>query len=290
MDWKKIMKIILFPHISVLIILLPVSVFLLVYSLGTKEPDTIISYASYFISAYTLTIWCCRIPELIHFFKEIKDDNKYIKRWFSDTHLRVNVSLYGGFIWNIAYAVLQIGLGITHKTFWFFSLAAYYFSLAVMRFYLATYTKKYKPGECIEAELKKYRNCGIVLLLMNMALSLMIFFMVYWNRTFNHSEITTIALAAYTFSSLTMSIINVVKYQQYDSPVYSASKIIGLSAALVSMLTLESTMLNTFNYGSITDSTRRILLGASGVVLSVYIISTAIYMLASGNKKLKKIK
>ena len=66
------------------------------------------------------------------------------------------------------------------------------------------------------------------------------------NRTFHHHEITTIALAAYTFTSLTFAIINTVKYRKYHSPVYSASKAISLASACVSLLTLESTMLTTF--------------------------------------------
>lgn len=289
MNWKKLLNMILFPHFIILIILLPVSIASLVYSFCFQVKYEILAYASYVISAYTLTIWCCRIPDIIRIIKKLKENNKYIKRWFNDIHLRVNVSLYGGFIWNIAYALLQIGLGFTHKSFWFFSLATYYLLLAIMRFFLAKHTSKFKPGECMKNELKKYRNCGIVFFLMNVALSFMIFFMVYWNRTFNHSEITTIALAAYTFTSLTMAVINVIKYRKYDSPVYSASKIIGLAAACVSMLTLESTMLNTFNDGTMTDDVRQILLGVSGAVLSVFVISTAIYMINQSTKRLKKL-
>ena len=100
-------------------------------------------------------------------------------------------------------------------------------------------------------ELKKYRACGIVLLIMNLALTLIIFFMVHENRTFHHHEITTIALAAYTFTSLTIAIINTVKYRRYNSPVYSAAKAISLASATVSLLTLESSMLTTFNSGAL---------------------------------------
>ena len=122
---------------------------------------------------------------------------------------------------------------------------------------------------------------------MNLALALIIFFMVYWNRTFNHHEITTIALAAYTFTSLTIAIINTVKYRKYNSPVYSASKAISLASATVSVLTLESTMLTTFNNGTMDLTTRRIMLGASGGVISVFIIAMAIYMIVHGTKKIK---
>jgi hypothetical protein len=138
-------------------------------------------------------------------------------------------------------------------------------------------------------ELRKYRACGIVFLVMNLALALMIFFMVYWNRTFHHHEITTIAMAAYTFTSLTLAIINTVKYRKYNSPVYSASKAISLASACVSMLTLESTMLTTFGEGTVDLAGRRLFLGLSGGAISVLIIAMAVYMIVQGTKKIKLI-
>ena len=136
-------------------------------------------------------------------------------------------------------------------------------------------------------ELTKYRACGIVFLLMNLALALIVFFMVYWNRTFEHHMITAIALAAYTFTSMTVAIINFVKYRRYNSPVFSAAKAISLAAALVSMLTLESTMLTTFSDGTMTAVEQKWMLGATGGAISVLIIATAIYMIVVGTKKLK---
>lgn len=212
-----------------------------------------------------------------------------VKTLRSDVHLRMNVSLYGTLIWNTAYAVFQLGLGFWHHTFWFYSLAGYYLSLAVMRFFLVRYTRKNKPGERMREELKKYRACGIIFLIMNLALALIIFFMVYWDRTFIHHEITTIAMAAYTFGALTMAIINVIRYRKYNSPVYSASKAISLAAACVSMLTLESTMLTTFGDGTMDLTTRRIMLAASGAAISAFVIAMAIYMIAQGTKMIKQL-
>ena len=197
------------------------------------------------------------------------------------------MSLYGTLLCNTAYALLQLGMGFRHHTFWFYSLAGYYTSLAVMRFFLVRHTRRHKPGEKMLEELIRYRACGIVFLVMNLTLALMIFFMVYWNRTFHHHEITTIALASYTFTSLTLAIINSVKYRKYNSPVYSASKAISLASACVSMLTLESTMLTTFGNGTMSLTGRRILLGISGSVISVFIIAMAVYMIVQANKKIK---
>lgn len=290
MDWKKLGKALLFPHIAIMIILVPIATVFLVYSMVFLGTESVAAIISYVLSAYTLTVWCFKIPYLIKFFKTFKNENKYARIWQDDTRLRVNVSLYGTLIYNTAYALLQLGMGFWHHTFWFYSLAGYYISLAVMRFFLVRHTSKHKPGEKMLDELIKYRACGIVFLIMNLALALMIFFMVYWNRTFYHHKITTITLAAYTFTSLTLAIINTVKYRKYNSPVYSASKAISLASACVSMLTLESTMLTTFGDGTMSLTGRRILLGISGGVISVFIIAMAIYMIVNGTKKIKLLR
>ena len=290
MNWKKLCKRILFPHFAIVIFLLPISTVFLVYTMVLFGTESAVSVVSYVPAAYTLLIWCLRIPFLIRFFKSFKNENKYARLWKDDARLRMNVSLFGSLFFNTAYAVLQLGMGFWHHTFWFYSLSGYYLSLAVMRFFLVRYTSKHKPGERMVDELKKYRACGVVFLVMNLALALMIFFMVYWNRTFIHHEITTIALAAYTFTSLTIAIINTVKYRKYNSPVYSASKAISLASACVSMLTLESTMLTAFGDGTMSLTNRRMFLGVSGVIISVIIIAMAVYMIVQANKRIKLLK
>ena len=290
MDPKKLGKALLFPHIAIMILLVPIATALLVFSMvciGTESPIAIVSYV---IAAYTLTVWCFKIPYLIRFFKTFKEENKYARRWQEDTRLRVNVSLYGSLAWCALYGLFQLWLGFYHHTFWFYSLGAYYICLGLMRFLLARHSSKYAPGEKMQTELIKYRACGWVFLLMNLALTLIIFFMVYFNRTFRHHMITAIAMAAYTFTALTTAIINVIKYRRYNSPVFSASKIISLTAALVSMLTLESTMLTTFGDGTMTATDQKWMLGATGGAISVLIVATAIYMIVVGTKKLKELK
>ena len=290
MDWKKLGKALLFPHIAIMIILVPISAVLLVGSMVFVGTESVIAYISYVLAAYTLTVWCFKIPDLIRFFKTFKNENRYARRWQDDTRLRVNVSLFGSLSWNAMYGIFQIWLGFYHHTFWFYSLGAYYICLAIMRFFLVRHTAKYAPGEKMQTELVKYRACGIVFLVMNLALALIIFFMVYWNRTFEHHMITAIAMAAYTFTALTAAIVNVIKYRKYNSPVYSASKAISLAAALVSMLTLESTMLTTFGDGTMTAIEQKLMLGATGGAISVLIVATAIYMIVVGTKKLKELK
>ena len=287
MDWKKLGKALLFPHVAVMAVLTPLATVFLIASmlfLGSESP---IAIASYVLAAYTLTVWCCRIPRLIRFFKDLKDRNRYIQKWQSDPRLRVKVSLYGSLLWNTAYALFQLWLGIYHQTFWFASLGVYYLCLAVMRFFLASHTRKYAPGERMRAELARYRACGWVFLVMNLALALIVFFMVYWNRTFTHHMITAITMAAYTFTSFTAAIVNMVRYKKYHSPVFSASKAISFAAACVSMLTLTSTMLTTFSDGSMDALTQKWMLGGVGAAVSGVVLAMAVYMIVQSTRRLK---
>ena len=56
------------------------------------------------------------------------------------------------------------------------------------------------------------------------------------------------------------------------------------------MLTLESTMLTTFNDGSMDLLTRRLFLAISGGAISVFVIAMAIYMIVQSSKQIKEIK
>ncbi|MBE6694218.1 MAG: hypothetical protein E7589_05600 [Ruminococcaceae bacterium] len=291
MDIKRICRALLFPHIAILIILLPVATALLVYSMVFIGTESVIAIISYVLAAYTLAVWCARIPKMIKFFSKFKNENKYAKMWLKDTQLRMKMTLFGTLLWNLAYAIMQLGLGFYHSSFWFVSLSVYYISLALMRLFLVRFTGKHLPGEDMKGELLRYRACGWIFLVMTMALSLMVFFMVYWGRTFIHHMITTIAMAAFTFTSFTFAIINVVRYRKYNSPVYSAAKAISFASACVSMLTLESTMLTTFGAtGEMTALEQRIMLGASGGAISAFIIAMAVYMIVKSTKKLKLLR
>ena len=290
MDWKKLGKALLFPHMAIMIVLVPVAAALLAVSMALIGTDSAFAYISYVLAAYTLTVWCCRIPSLIRFIKTVKNEDPYVRMWLEDTRLRVYVSLFGSLAWNALYGLFQMWLGIVHRTFWFGSLGVYYICLAIMRYFLVSHTRRYAPGERMRAELVKYRACGWVFLVMNLALSLIVFFMLYWGRTFEHHMITAIAMAAYTFTTFTVAIVSMVKYRRYNSPVFSAAKAISFAAACVSMLTLTSTLLTTFDDGTMDPFTRRMMLGSVGVAVILVVIGMALGMIARGTRKLKKLK
>ncbi len=282
----KILKALIFPHLAVMILLVPIATSLLIYSFVYLNGEGIISYLSFALSAYTLTTLCAQTPNIIRFIENFKQENRLVHRFITDPALRVKTSLYSSLIINTAYAIFQIGLGFYHSSFWFYSLAVYYILLAVMRFFLLRDVRVSKAGEDMISELKRYRFCGIILMLMNIALVGIVFFIAWQNRGFEHHFITTIAMAAFTFFTLIVAIVNAVKYRKYKSPLYSASKAINLVAAAVSMITLETAMLSAFGEEG-QENFRLIMTSTTGAAVCIFILAMAIYMVVGSTKKLK---
>ncbi len=288
-SWKKLGKRLLYPHLAVIICLLPISISFLILSLIYLTSTSILAILSYVLAFYILVVVCLRIPRIVAYFKRVKNENKFLKHWFEDVHFRMNLSLYGSLIWNIAFAIFQLVLGFYHNSMWFYAMFGYYTVLGLMRFFLIKHTGIYKANEQVEFETKKYILCGWLLLLINLTLTIIVVLIVVNYKTFGYGMITTISLAAYTFVTFTFAIINKVKYKKYNSMVYSAAKTISFIAACVSMLTLETTMIATFG-GQDGGNLGQILIPITGFIVLGAVIAFAITMIIKGIKKLNSIK
>lgn len=285
----NLLKKILFPKKIVIWILFPLAMTFMIFSMFYFGSNHIISYISYALSFYSLLIVCLRIPEIIKYFKFNLNKNRVVRKYVEDVNFRINVSLFASLMINIIYSIFQFCLGIYHRSFWYISMSIYYVLLSLMRLFLVDHTRKKKPGDDLLLEYKKYNLCGWIMLLMNSAVTAIIFFIIHFERTFYHHQITTIALAAYTFFTFGLSIYNFIKFRKYKSPVYSAAKSLNLVAGCVSMMTLTTTMLTTFGAQEIIEF-KKILLTLVGVVVSLFILSVAIQIIIFTNKRLKAIK
>lgn len=284
----KVLKKILYPHIAIVFILFPIAIAIMFYAMFAMG-DSLITYCSYALAFYSLLILCLRIPDIVKIIKKIKNENKIIVKLRSDTQLRINIFLYCSLVWNIIYASFQLFLGFYNKSFWFFTMAGYYYILAMMRFYLGNHTIKYKPGENQLLEYKKYSFFGWMLLIMNLFVFIMLVFMISFNKVSKHHEIITISMAAYTFTTFTMAIVNYIKYRKYNSPVYSAIKTITLACACVSMISLTNTMLYTFGT-DVGEEFNNIMLSVLGFCVLTFIIFISILIIIKSHKELKELK
>ncbi|MBQ8027408.1 MAG: hypothetical protein IJ261_04755 [Clostridia bacterium] len=287
--FKRIIKLLFFPHIAVVCLLIPVAAGSLVYTFAFSDQQGAIAYASYAISAYTLTIICTKAPEILKKLKRIKEQNKFLKRYTSDAQYRIKLSLYGTFAVNIFYALLQLGSGIYYHSVWNYALAGYYALLAVMRFFLLKETVRIQLGKDMFFEYLHYRLTAVFLLIMNIALAVMVFYITTQNKGFERSPIITIAMAAYSFWAIIMAFVNIKKFSRHTSPITAAAKVISLVAALVSMLSLETSMLSAFGENN-DESFRLIITASTGAAVCASVLTLAVYMIVSSTKEIRKLK
>ena len=260
-----------------------------------------VEYLSYLASAYALIVTITGLPRMRAYIKSVKKrffdlsavkrikETKYGGKYFDDIRFRAKVSLYCRLLINVLYIAVKMFSGIYYRSVWFAALAIYYILLAVMRFMLIRREKRYAERSEIEIELRRYRACGITLLIMNEALAGIVIFMVYQNHGFDYPGLLIYAMAMYSFYAVISAVVNLVKFRKHGSPVLSASKTITLIAAMVSMLSLETAMLSRFGSND-TPQFRAIMTGATGGGVCTIVICMAIYMIVKANKNLKKLK
>lgn len=286
-----ILKKIFSPHIALLLILNIASVVLMCYVFINGLDASVLAYVTYVISAYTLTADVINFIPIIKKLKQFKEDNKYLKKYFSDGDLRAKISLYISFFINIAFAVFNFLVGYLNKSHWYGAVGIYYFVLSAIRFLLlrnsGRATQKLSK-ERKEYELKVYRGIGVMMFLVNIAMSGMAVQMIWQNQSNAHSEIMTIATAAFTFYSLTMAIINLQKYRKTETPIFSAAKMLNFACALMAMFTMQSAMIASFDENN--DNFRQIMNTITGSVVLLLVFGLAIYMIRRGNKLLKETK
>ena len=288
-------KIFFLPPILTLLISIP-AYGLVIYALTSENVNPVIAYVSYFLSAYALVITVTGIISAVRFARQGIGEHPFVRkvlavpvvgRYLKDDMFRAEIALYQGFLINLFYAGVKMFSGIYYKSVWFATLAVYYILLAVMRFSLLHRVRKeVEVGKNKVSEWRRYRLCGIILLFMNFALSGIVVLVIRQNSGFEYPGVLIYIMAMYTFYAAITAVWNVIKFRKYGSPVLSAAKVISLTAAMVSMLSLETAMLTQFGAGD-DAAFRQIMTASTGAGVSVIVLGMAIYMIVHATKSLK---
>ncbi|MBD5546261.1 MAG: hypothetical protein HDQ97_02475 [Lachnospiraceae bacterium] len=294
---KKILKKIFFlPPIPTLLISVP-AYGLVIYALAAENVNPVIAYVSYFLSAHALVITVTGITGVVclvrqgigkHPFVRKILDIPLVGRYLQEDTFRAEAALYQGFLINLFYAGVKMFSGIYYKSVWFATLAVYYILLAVMRFSLLHHVRRGAADSGDKAsEWKRYRLCGIILLFMNFALAGIVILAVHQNSGFEYPGMLIYIMAIYAFYAAITAVWNVIKFRRYGSPVLSAAKVISLTAAMVSMLSLETAMLTQFGAADDADF-RKIMTASTGAGVSVIVLGMAVYMIVYATKSLRR--
>ena len=279
------MKKYLYPKTYILLIGVLTIIISLIYLIFFNGFGTSISYVLYLLMTYFLIVISIRIYNVIKFkINKLVDSNKYLSKYKNDYKLIYKVSLFTSLIFNILYALFKLVSGIVFKSFWFISFALYYFLLIILRSNIAR--EELRDNVSLKDEFIKYRNTGVILLLTNVILTIIILIIVNQKIMNIYPDWMAITVAVYTFYLLFNSIFNLIKYRKYKSPLISSSKIINVVTSLVSLISLEITLIPTFGGNQTEFFELMIMVTGGGIALIIIIIS--LYMIIKSTEWLNE--
>ena len=291
MDWKKIGKKLLFPPLWLTVILVIVSAVVLTLIFVKGMEESIPAYIAYVLAFYTLTvvtIFCAMVlPKRYSTIKQKLYDNPLGNRFLTDRVFRTNVSLSVSFAISMLYVGINLWSWHMLGSYWFMVLAVYYVIMAIMRFLLVRYVRTQKIGTNILGEWKRSRICAYILLLINLSLSGAVLMILYQHRGYDYPGVMIYVMALYTFYALTMSIVDIVKYGKMGSPIMSTAKIVSLSAALVSMLNLETAMFAQFGADMAVEH-QRIFIILTGAGVSITVVTLSVILIVNATKAIRR--
>ena len=291
MDWNKIGKKLLFPPIWMMVILVIASAAALTLIFVNGLEQSAPAYIVYVLAFYTLsvvTVFCVMVlPKQYSTIKQRIYGNPLGNRYMTDSVFRTNISLSVSFVISMLYVGINLWSWHMLGSYWFMVLAVYYVIMAVMRYLLVRYVRIQKIGTDILSEWKRSRICAYILLLINLSLSGAVLMILYQHRGYDYPGIMIYVMAMYTFYALTMSIIEIVKYRKMGSPIMTAAKIVSLSAALVSMLNLETAMFAQFG-GDMSAENQRIFIILTGAGISITVVTLSVILIVRATKEIRR--
>lgn len=159
-----------------------------------------------------------------------------IRRLLGDPHAHLLV--------NIVYAVGNIALGLWSFSWWLITVGSYYTVLAVTRFAVLRIRRRARGD--YTAEVFASRITGILLVVLSVCIAGMNVLSIVKDRGTDYHEIVMIAIAAYTFTKITIAIIEMVRTKRHPSPVIQTLRNLSLATAFVSVYSLQRSMLVSF--------------------------------------------
>lgn len=286
MNWKKLYKKLLFPPVWLMLLLTLLSAVTLTVIFIKGMQQSVPAYIAYCVAFYTLstvTVFCIMVlPKQYGIIKERIYANPFGKRFVTDKVFRTKITLSLSLLASLLYVGINLWSWHFSRSWWFVVLAVYYVIMAIMRFLLVRYVRLNEIGTSILKEWKRSRSCACFLLLINLSLSGAVLMILYQNRGYNYPGIMIYVMALYTFYAITHAVVDIVKYRKLGSPVMSTAKIVSLSAALVSMLNLETAMFAQFGAEmSLEHQHLFIILTGAGVSITVVTLSVILIVVAT---------
>ena len=171
--------------------------------------------------------------------------------------------------WTNIYAVFNLILSIVYKSWWFLSLGAWYLIIGLLKVYI-------KRGKDNKGQ-RKLKIAGTGIIGLGIVLAGVITMGIAEGHNPVRSLVVMVAIAAYTFGSLTAAIIKCVKAGKKKNDDLLIDRNISLMGAVGALMSLERGMLGTFGDAASRFSLTMEMLTGFGAFLFITVIGIILF-------------
>lgn len=200
-------------------------------------------------------------------------------RLIDDKRYRVIAKAVCALIFNLLFAFYNGILGVLSSSIIFVASSIYYFLLSSMRFSAVLLDRKgKKENDSLTASI-----IGVMLIVLSVIFHIMVIVSIKDKTAEIYGTITMITIATFTFIKITIAIITAVKHKGEHSKLYKAINAVRYSEVAVSLLTMQQSMLVSFEG---TDETSSVILNAcTGAGVCFFILILGILTLKNSRKE-----
>lgn len=215
--------------------------------------------------------------------KSFINRNKYIKLYFTNKQFKAEVGLYFGTAFNLFYAVFYLSANVVYGAIGSGITGIYYAVLFIIRYFLIRNSKNVKEIKKLYVrnhyEWVIYKNCGIFLLILNLAIGGMLWYRIFTVRKYKYPLIFFIVSSCYTLYRFAVTVYKISKKYTHSTIILSAAKRIDFCIVAMSVFEVQINLLSVLNVQKITtmiiNSLSTFVVFASVIFIAIKMITKA---------------
>ena len=165
------------------------------------------------------------------------------RRLYGDRRFRIVFFAGCTLVLNLLYGLTHAVFGVLDASAWLLVMAAYHILLGVMRFGTVLTEKRQSSERFV------MRLCGGMLMALALVLGASTALSIWQERAVPNGIVVMLTIAIYTFWKMTMAIVHTVQAHQSGTPLTRTIRNITLASALASLMTMQRSMLVSFDKG-----------------------------------------
>ena len=169
---------------------------------------------------------------------------EYIDRWKTDYDFKTVAASSGSLAVTAIFALYNGFLGVYHASLWHGTICVYYLVLVILRgVIISARNRSARESDPVRFQIKVYVASAALLLLLNTCLVIPVSLMVIRLKPVNLSLIPAIAMAAYTTYKIIMASVHLKRRKRSSNSLIRLLRTINFIDALVSILSLQNTLI-----------------------------------------------